>query len=120
MSLELRSIVGKGEISKERLTLRALTSCDVGDFIVLRTGHDGEDVTTDARNAFWFPYQNVESGDLVVVYTKRGNRNFRSLTTGKTAHFFYLGLNETIWHVPKVAAVLLYAPTWQARPASEL
>src|SRR6185437_7216541 len=120
MNIEIRSLIEKGDLERERLTLRVLKDADVGDFLVMRSGHNGEDVTTDIHNAFWFPYAKVESGDLVVLYTKSGSIKSRPLTTGKTAHFFYWGLVDPIWATSHVSAILLFAPDWQGRPARDL
>ncbi|MEH6684461.1 MAG: hypothetical protein V7664_08155 [Qipengyuania sp.] len=120
MNIELRSIIGRGELKNERITFRAKSAADIGDYVLLQTGsHDGE-VTTEVENAFWFPYQKVEKGDIIVLYTRRGASPPRKLSTGKSAYFFYFEREHTIWDEDSASAVLLHAPRWQGQSAREL
>lgn len=120
MKLKLRSIISAGKLSQERLTLRAETDLELGDFIVAQNGFIEDSPTTVLMHSFWFPYVEVERGDLVILYTKEGESRTKSLSTGKTAHFFYLGLSNSIWDDANNAAVVLHAPTWEAMTADEL
>ena len=118
MNIELRSIVERGNLAKERLTLRVLVDTDVGNFVVFRTGRDGDSVTTGVSETFWFPYQRVNKGDLVVLYTKSGSTLSKPLSTGKVAHFFYWGLSSPIWSDDNASVVLLHAPEWEGKPSA--
>ena len=120
MNLELRSIIGKGDFSIERLTFRAKADLDVGDFVVLQTGFYEGVVTIQAYETFWFPYQPISKGDLVVLYTKGGNPSSRPLKESGIAHFFYWDLKASIWEDETRAAVLLNAPEWDSKPARTL
>ncbi len=120
MNLQLRSILDKGNLDKERVTMRALRDCDVGDFVVMRTAFIDGEVTTSVKSAFWFPYQKISSGDLVILYTKAGSARSKTLSNGNTAHFFYWGRAGPTWRTEDVGVALLFAPEWEAKPASDL
>lgn len=120
MTLELRSIVSPGELGSERITLRAKTDLDIGDYLLAQSGYSEEGPTINFFHTYWFPNKPIESGDLVVIYTKRGKSNSRKLTTGKHAHFYYLGLASAIWNEPDRGVVLLNAPTWQSKSSAEM
>jgi hypothetical protein len=120
MKLKIRSVAEKGVYAKERLILKALANTNVGDFMLLRTGfHDGQ-VTVGVREAYWFPYKEIEKGDLVVVYTKDGKQSEKQLESGSKSHFFYWGLDKAIWNASDVAPVILYAPEWESKTPDEL
>jgi len=120
MKLQLRSIVAPGKLQKERLTLRALEDLDVGDYLVAQSGYADDSPTTDFDHTLWFPYKEIQKGDLVVVYTKAGTNSERVLANGHKAHFFYLDLTSTIWDNPNNGAVVLHAPKWQSKSVSDL
>jgi len=120
MKLKLRSIVEPGILAKERITLAAKEYADVGDFMLTRNLLNGEEVSLTILQAFWFPYVVVSAGDLVVLYTREGIQSSRVLENGKTAHFFFWGLDTPIWNEDSVAPVLLEAPIWDTALVSGL
>jgi len=120
MKLALRSIADLGDIEKERITLLVEADCDVGDYLIAHTGLKGEDLTTDIQHAFWFPYKKVKKGDLVVIYTKRGELRQNTLKSGKQAHFYYWGLAMSIWQTQNSAAVLMEAPQYIGEAVDKL
>ena len=120
MNLELRSIAAKGDIRNERLTFRVKTALDVGDYVLLQTSYIEGTLTTNIFNSYWFSYGAVAKGDLVVLYTRSGTNSSKPLKDAGTAHFFYWGLRDPIWDDNERAAVILHAPQWQSKPASEL
>ncbi len=120
MTLELRSIIAPGFLKKERLTLRALSDLDVGDYLVAQSGYTEDNPTTHLFHTMWFPFKRVKKGDLVVVYTKVGANRERVLENGKKAHFFYLDLENPIWDDSEKGAIILYAPSWDSKSVREL
>jgi len=113
MKLEIRSFADAGQQQKERLVIRALSDVDVGDYLVLcsTVTSDGKAVA-GTRTAYWFPDKQVKSGDLVVLYSKRGTRGEKQLESGATAHFFYWGREDTLWPGGN-GAVLMRASEWK-------
>jgi len=120
MKLEIRSVADKGTTEKERLILKVRADIDVGDFVVMQTGWNGRSPTVLIHHTFWFPNIEVKNGDQIVLYTKKGTRNKKVMDDGRTAHFFYWGIPQPIWSAPERAAVVLYAPTWESKAATEL
>ena len=120
MKITIQSIADKGIKGKERLVLKVKSDTDIGDYIIIQAGYSDEQVTTDIHNTFWFPYKAVSAGDLVVLYTKSGRENEKELKSGRKAHFFYWGLNSSIWGLKDRAPVLLHAPEWISKGPEEL
>ena len=120
MSLELRSIIGQGDLKAERLTFKVTSNLDVGDYILLRVPLWDGNLMTEVEDAFWFPFELVDKGDLVVVYTKPGSTRKRDLENGRKAHFFYWGKSEPLWSESDYSAVIANAPDWSARSVKEL
>ena len=100
--------------------MRVRQDVDIGDFMLVRTGFEEDEVTTDVSNALWFPYERLRTGDLVVVYSKRGRNKRKGLDDGHKAHFFYWGQDSPLWDNEHVAPVLLYAPQWASKAPQEL
>lgn len=120
MKMELRAISSKGDLNKERISLRALADVDVGDYALLQTGfHDGE-VSTTVFHAFWFPYKPIAKGDLVVLYTRKGVPSSKPIKERGHAHFFFMDLAQAIWADIDKGAVLLEAASWQGRGSEQL
>lgn len=120
MKLQLRSIIQPGELSKERLTLKALADLDVGDYMVAQSGYRKGAPTTHFYHTLWFPFKRISKGDLVVVYTKEGSERDREISSGNIAHFFYLDLDKPIWDYKDRGAIVLYAPSWDAQSTDDL
>ncbi|NDW02416.1 hypothetical protein [Salipiger sp. PrR002] len=120
MNLELRSLIAPGDLKNERLTLRALSALDVGDYLVAQTMLIDDYPATSFDHMIWFPFKSILKGDLVVVYTKSGTSREKTLSKGNTAHFFYLDLNEPIWQDENKGAIVLHTPSWESKSAKEL
>ena len=120
MKLAIQSVADKGNAEKERLILKVLGDSDAGEYILIQSGFRDGEVTIGIHHTYWFPYKQVRAGDLVVLYSKTGLENEKRLKTGKTAHFFYWGISEAIWHKEGRAPVLLHAPEWVSKAPDEL
>ena len=120
MRIGINFVSDKGNIEKERLTLTVQADTDIGEYALIQTDFDGEDVLSTVHQAFWFPYKPVTKDDLIVIYTKPGETNTKELEGGKTAHFYYWGLNEPIWDNDVRIPILLHAPTWVHKEPTEL
>jgi hypothetical protein len=120
MKIEIQSIADKGAIEKERLVLKVRADTDIGDHLVIQTGFNDGEVTIGTYQTYWFPYKSVSVGDLVVLYTKSGKENTKELKSGRAAHFFYWGLDSSIWGRKDRAPVVLHAPEWVSKSPNEL
>lgn len=79
MRMQIQYVADRGDLSGERLVMRVRQDVDIGDFMLVRTGFEDDEVTTDVSNALWFPYRRLRAGDLVVVYSKRGRDRRKQL-----------------------------------------
>lgn len=112
MNIKVSSIADRGVSAKERLVLKVIRDCDIGEFAIFKAAARDRIVTSDVRNVFWFPDKRVVAGDLVVLYTKAGTPSDKALQDGRTAYFFYLAAGGTIWNEDDAAAVVLHVSEW--------
>jgi hypothetical protein len=120
MKLEIRSVADKGNHQKERLVLKVISNTDIGDYLLIQAGYNEEGVTIGTYHTYWFPYKSVSASDLVILYTKSGKDSEKEIKQGKKAHFFYWGINDSIWNRRDRAPVLLHAPEWVSKSPDEL
>ena len=114
MRLKFNNITDAGDIEKERVVFRAMANIDIGRYALLRT-HPSEDggATTDIIDVFWFPDQDVKSGDLVVLYSKVGEPRQKEIAKGSKAYFYYWGKSEAVWIDKEKVGVLLSISAWR-------
>lgn len=118
MNVKIRTIRDNGIANKERLVLQVLRDDDIGYYIVFDTTFTGEGaVSNKVRHSYWFPDKKVRARDLVVLYTKIGIQSEKQNRDGTTSHFFYWGLDKTIWNKKGDCAVLLEVKDWRAKGA---
>ena len=121
MNLIIKSIKNAGIVKDERLVLKVLKDDDIGNYVIFKTtSFEDNSVTNKVRHAYWFPDKDVQTGDLVVLYTKSGKNVERyNDKSGHTSHFFYWGMKETIWGEKTDSAVLLEVGEWENKSASD-
>ncbi|MEA9842363.1 hypothetical protein [Xanthomonas campestris] len=119
MKINIRGIREAGNLEKERLVLEAVTDTDIGRFLITRNDFIKKgSVSNKIKNSFWLPDQNVETGQLIVVYTKSGKNIIRENKDESKTHFIYLGLGDPLWE-PKDAAVLIEISSWRMKSVDE-
>lgn len=93
MRLTISSFPDAGNHQKERLIIKTKADIEIGEYAVFCSGtSDRNGSPTSGRQiAYWFPDGTVKSGDLVILYTKRGRTSTKELNDGRTAHFYYWG-----------------------------
>ncbi|KWA42180.1 hypothetical protein WL27_01875 [Burkholderia multivorans] len=113
MKVEIRSFADAGVAEKERVVLKVAADGDIGKYLLLYSSKTKDSAPTGGRKlAYWFPDKAIKSGDLVVLYTKKGTKSEKALDNGTTVHFFYWGLDAPIWGDDKNVAVLMYSNEW--------
>lgn len=113
MSIRIKSIKNNGSADDERIIFVVTKNCDIGYFLVCDTSYTSEGaVSNKLRHPYWFPDQDVKSGDLVVLYTKKGKNRSVSNKDGSSTHFFYWGLDKTIINNDKDCIVLIESKNW--------
>ncbi len=97
----------------ERTTFKVTQNCDLGQYLFATSlVVNDTSFSSKIKNVYWFPDKDVKAGDLIVLYTKKGDKNSIVNDDGSNTHFFYLGLNETISE-EKLCVVLLEASSWR-------
>ena len=113
MKLQIVYVKDNGDLGNERIVLKVLGDTNVGSYIIADTTYySDERISNDLRHVFWIPDKDVEQGDLIVVYTKSGKDKTVENKTGNSTHFFYWGLERTVWNKDGDAAVLFSLDDW--------
>ncbi|UST83310.1 hypothetical protein [Pseudomonas siliginis] len=115
MKLNILRIADAGDLEKERIVLRAATNVDIGEFLLLQARTVGEKITTDISETYWFPDKEISSGDLVILYTKKGRDKEKETKEGKS-HFFYWHKTKCVWSKEATTPIILNAPFWDTLP----
>jgi hypothetical protein len=120
MKLEITSYSDAGNSGKERLILKALSDVDIGDYIIFcsHVSNSGGPVA-GRKTAYWFPDEKLKTGDLLALYTKKGADSKKKISGDRTAHFYYWGLETTIWGGSGNVAVLLLTSDWASKVREE-
>jgi hypothetical protein len=109
-NIEIVSVADSGNLDNERVVLRARNACNLANYLVLDSTYvEGGGASELNRHVYWFPIWSVETGDYIILYSKRGrNRTFVD-ADGDKIHVFYWGLGRTVWNEDGDAITLLYA-----------
>lgn len=113
MMLKVTSIRERGNLDKERVVMKAESTTDIGDYLLLNSGYKNGSVTNRIGATYWFPDKEVNAGDFVILYTKKGTDSEKPFNNVKS-HFFYWGKDEPLWTGDDNSAVLMYAPIWES------
>lgn len=113
MNVNIKSFPDAGDAAKERIVLNVTTDGDIGKYLLFCTTKLGDGSPTAGRKQmYWFPDKPIKAGDLVVLYTKKGTRSEKKQDSGATVHFFYWGLEGSLWGDGKNVAVLMHSAEW--------
>lgn len=114
--LEVIGIRDAGNVAKERLLLRANSTVDLIRYLIIDTHASGPTTVQDLnRNVFWFPKSEVESGDVIRLYSHVGTRSKTKGSYGDETvsyHNFYWGKSKPVWEGRANAAVLVEIADW--------
>ena len=113
MRIKLTEIKDSGVLEKERFVFKVLQSGNLGIYMVATSKEIAENTfSSDVKNLYWLPDQEIKEGDLVVLYTKKGKKNSTVNKDGSTTYFYYWGLTESLSIVEK-KCVILFESTWR-------
>ena len=116
MNVKIKYIRNPGDLNKERLVLKVLRDDDIGYYLVLdTTSNDDGSISNLVRHPYWFPDKKVKSGDMVVLYTKNGKESKKANKNGSTSHFFYRGMDKTVWNKNDDCAVIIHISNWDVK-----
>lgn len=113
--LEILYGANLGEIEKERVVIRVLQKVTISDFILVNANQTEEKVYDLNRKLFWFPYQVVNAGSYVRVYSKvgRNKTHFGKYKDEQVQfHDFFWGSAQPIWQGSSNAAILVRVQDW--------
>jgi hypothetical protein len=116
MKVEIRGVADSGTHEKERLILDVKEDDNIGDYLITDTSYtsDGK-VSNKLRHPYWFIDKKVKKGDVVVLYTKKGNYSETKNANGSTTYFYYWGLDSSVWNNDKDCAVIMHIDEWNAK-----
>ena len=116
MRLKVTSVADRGNHDKERIVMRVTSDTDVGGYAIFRSvGNEEGGPTTKVADVFGFPDGKVKTGDVVVLYTKRGATSNRPHKSGEgTVRFYYWGKPDALWTPGKHAPVPVFTSDWQS------
>lgn len=111
MKVKIRQVVDHGH-EDERIILDVADDTEIGDYVVLDTTYSTEGkVTNKVRHPYWFPNQGVKKGDIVVLYTRKGNSNPVNKDQ-YTIWFYYWGLDSCVWNNDGDCAIIMHIDQW--------
>jgi len=114
MNIKINYISDFGIPNKERAIFKVHSADNVGRYIALKTTEVlvGR-INSNPSNFYWFPNQDVKTGDFIVLYTGNGVNTKFSNKFGTTTFVFYWGLPKTILNAPKDSIVLIGIDGWE-------
>ena len=116
MKISILSVKDHGDLKKERVILKAIGHVNIGDYLLADTTYlANNEVSNELRHIYWIPDKVVEKDDLVVIYTKSGRDSTKANESGNRTHFFYWGLEKTIWNKDGDAATLFLIGDWVSK-----
>ncbi len=116
MKIQIHSIIDKGKLQSERVALRVQEDCNLMFYCLHLTYELPEGgFYNRSKQVYWFPPQQVRTGDWIVISTKTGSSSSRINQDESTSYFHYLGLDQTIFNNPNDAIVLAEINTWQMK-----
>ena len=116
MKFKLLYVKDSGDLSEERIVLKALAKADIGHYMLCDTTYNEDGtVSNKLRHTFWFPDLVAEEGDFISLYTKKGTNKNHDNKAKTTTHCVHWGLDKTIWNKEGDGAVLFEIGNWSAK-----
>ena len=112
MDIEIASIQGQGDATKEVVILRVINDCPMQYYSLVDTTYIGSGVSNKARHFYWFPLFDAKKGDYVALWTGLGQDRVE-ISNGIRWIQRYWGLRTPIWNNAEDAAVLFQYQTWK-------
>lgn len=115
MDIKIRGVLER-KTNDERLVLDVINDCRLGRFVVIDTTYDENgSVSNKNRHMYLFSTQTVKKGDLVVLYTKKGDNTSRKNINGSISYFYFWGLDSTVWNNEGDEASLLHIDAFERK-----
>lgn len=115
MDIEIQYIKDAGIIDKERLVLKVLKDCNLGNYFTFYSHYvNGKSVSTEVIAPFWFADLDVSHNDIIVIYTKSGPKSSKKNTAGSSSYFFYRNKKEPLCNNNGICAIILEVASWNS------
>lgn len=115
MKLEIDYIKDIYDSEKERIVFKVNQPTNLGLYVVAESTQVGESsISSDIKNLYWLPDQELNVGDLVVLYTKKGDKRSVLNKDGSTTYFYYWGLEKS--SSEEKTCVILFETSWMFKP----
>jgi|APTNR8051073442_1049403.scaffolds.fasta_scaffold57195_1 hypothetical protein len=120
MTLEIVSVLDQGDPEMEHILLKATAHCSLGHFL-LADGRRGPDLadTTRVCQTYWFPDTEINAGDYVSLWTKRGKNTTDAMEDGTPVHRFFWNLPAPVWTHSGDCALLFDLRAWKCFRVNE-
>lgn len=116
MIIKIDSIKDLGNKDRERIILSVIEGGNLGEYLVMTSSIIKENVfSSKVQSPYWFPDQELNKGDLVVLYTTSGTNSSTQNENGSKTYFYYWGLDNPISNI-KNYCVVLFKASWEAYP----
>lgn len=115
LHLEIEKLY-KSDGDDERLALKVLEDCDLGDYIITDATFGKQGGSSNLfRHVFEFPTYEVKKDEWVVLYTKKGKQHKSDST-----HFFYWNSNHNVWNDDHDTVTLIKVSAFQKKSFSDI
>ena len=115
MQLKFHKIRNAGEIDDERVVLHVNSDGDIGRYLIATSHATGKvSVSSKIKYPFWLPDKEVKSGDIIVLYTKKGKESSKENNDGSRSYFYYLGLSAPLYSEEDSCVVLMEVGKWES------
>ena len=111
MKIEIDYIKDTNDSEKERVVFKVNQPTNLGDYIIAESVQVGESaISSEIKNSYWLPDQKLKIGDLVVLYTKSGEKRSVLNEDGSTTYFYYWGLPKS--SLQEKTCIVLFETSW--------
>ncbi|SPF45111.1 conserved hypothetical protein [Candidatus Sulfopaludibacter sp. SbA4] len=114
LALQPIKILNRGILATENVGFKVLRDVNLGLYMVLATVEVAPNrVYAGSRPCYWFEARNVKAGDMVLLFTGKGQNTQSPSQDGHTNHFYFWGAGVAMFPGPTSKAVLVEINTWQ-------
>ncbi|HEY2330040.1 MAG TPA: hypothetical protein VGI63_09545 [Verrucomicrobiae bacterium] len=112
MKIQIIGIYDRGNLSNERLHLRALADIDLTFYAILDTFYTGDaSIQAGQKTCYWFASRKILAGENIVLYT-RGGTESKEVKADGTYHFVFRGLASALYTKPINSSVVFEIMNW--------
>ncbi len=113
MEVKIIGIGDKGIQAHERIGLKALRACNLKFYMIFKTNLTDSGFYHKSKESYWFMPQELNEGDKIVIYTRKGTDSYKENEDGTKTYFYYWGLDTPIFNTEKSGVVLSEVNDWQ-------